>query len=481
MELNKLLNGIEVVEVIGDGTVDIKDLKCDSNAVSDGSLFFCLTGRVSDGNKYIKQAKNYGAVAIVTEKKSNVNLTQVIVKNARQTMAKMASQFFDNPDKKLKIIGVVGTNGKTTTANMTYSVLNSAGFKTGVIGTLGVKFCDKEYPPTLTTPDPIDLYRILGEMADCGVEYAVMEVSAHAIYLDKVKDLNFYAGVFTNFSQDHLDFFGDMKTYKQAKLKFFRENQMKYAVINSDDEVGREITTFLPKAITYGLDNPSDVFALEIKCNSDNSTFVINLFDCIYRVKINMVGRFNVLNALAVSSVSALAGVETDAVIDGIKQFNGIEGRLEKIVDKGITVYIDYAHTPDGLEKVLSTLKPLCTGKLISVFGCGGNRDSDKRRKMGAISGKIADFTVITTDNPRYEEPMEIIAEIEKGVLKHTKNYVLVENRKDGIEYAVNYAKSGDVILIAGKGGEKYQEILGIKHLYNDKDTVEELLRGKEN
>jgi len=481
MQLKKILNKIDVLEVVGDKNVDIKDLKCDSNAVSEGSLFFCLTGRTNDGNKYVKQAKNYGAVAIVTEKKSNVNATQVIVKNARQTMAKLSSVFFGEPDKKLKIIGVVGTNGKTTTANMIYSVLNSAGIKAGVIGTLGVKFLDREYPPTLTTPDPIDLYRILGEMVDCGVEYAVMEVSAHAIYLDKVKGLNFYAGVFTNFSQDHLDFFGDMKTYKQAKLKFFRENQMKYAVINSDDQVGREINTFLPKAITYGVENPADVFALEIKCNNDNCTFVINLFDCIYRVKINLVGQFNVLNALAVSSVTALAGVDTDAVIDGLNAFNGVEGRLEKIVDKDITIYVDYAHTPDGLEKVLSTLKPLAKGKLICVFGCGGNRDSDKRRKMGAISGKIADFTVVTTDNPRYEEPMDIISEIEKGVLKNTKNYVLIEKRKDAIEYAINYAKGGDVILIAGKGGEKYQEVLGIKHLYNDKDTVEELLRGKGN
>ena len=201
------------------------------------------------------------------------------------------------------------------------------------------------------------------------------------------------------------------------------------------------------------------------------------MFDCIYRVKINLVGHFNVLNALAVSCVTALAGIETNAVIDGLKSFNGVDGRLEKIVDNDITVYVDYAHTPDGLEKVLSTLKPLCKGRLISVFGCGGNRDNDKRRKMGAISGEIADFTVITTDNPRYEEPMDIIAEIEKGVLKNTKNYVLVEKRKDAIEYAINYAKSGDVILIAGKGGEKYQEILGIKHLYNDKDTIMEILK----
>ena len=336
---------------------------------------------------------------------------------------------------------------------------------------------DKFIEPSLTTPDPIDLHKIFFDMYESGVRCVVMEVSAHAIFLDKVKNIKFFCAVFTNFSQDHLDFFGDMESYKNAKLKFFKDNECEHIVSNSDDKVGMEIAKLYPKTITYGMDNPADVFAINVNCKNKNTSFFINLFDQVGQVRLNMIGYFNVYNALASSCACYLMGIEQDMIIKALSQVNAVKGRLEKVYGKQFDVIIDYAHTPDGLTKSLLAIRPLVNNRLICVFGCGGNRDQTKREIMGEISGSLADFTIITSDNPRYEEPMEIITQIEKGILKKTKKYLLIEDREDAIKYALDIAVKGDVVLIAGKGSEKYQEILGIKKLYNDKDTVNEHLR----
>lgn len=477
MTVNDLIKKTKTVEIIGDIDVDITGIKIDSNLVVEGDLFICLRGSKKDGHDYVKRAQNYGAKAIVCERKLNTYLPQIVVKNSRVALSEIAREFYCEPDKKLKIIGVVGTNGKTTTSYMIKQILDKAGHKVGLIGTLGVFYNDKVIAPSLTTPDPLELYKIFSDMVFCGVEYVVMEVSAHAIYLDKVKGINFEVGLFTNFSQDHLDFFGDMKRYKEAKLKFFKQNKINYVVTNSDDVVGREICTFNTKSITYGIENPADVFAIDVIEKQNGCAFVINLFDCVYDLRIKTVGIFNVYNALCASCACALLGVKTDDVISAIKEFKGVDGRLEKVLDKPFKIFIDYAHTPDGLEKSLTALKQFCKKRLICVFGCGGNRDANKRYIMGKISGERADFTIITSDNPRYEEPMEIICQIERGVYSKSKKFVCIENRVSAISYAINMANEGDVILIAGKGAEKYQEILGIKHEYNDKDTVKEILR----
>lgn len=479
MKLKKLIKSLEIIDVIGDTDKEITEIKTDCNSSTQGSLFVCLKGLDDDGHNYVLKAQKYGAVAVVCQKKLETDLTQIIVKDTRSALSVLASEFYGRADKKLSIIGVVGTNGKTTTTHIIADVLNGAGIKCGVIGTLGVFYGDKFIEPTLTTPDPVLLHKIFSDMVSNGVKAVVMEISAHAIFWKKICGLKFKVGIFTNFSRDHLDFFGDMESYKKVKKEFFKGNACEYSVINSDDIVGIEIAKSAKNTITYGIDNPADVFALNLENTEQGTSFVLNLFDCIYTINLPLIGKFNVSNALACATATALMGVKTDYIAKKLNQVNKVSGRLERVYKGDFSVYVDYAHTPDGLEKSLSALRDITSGKLICLFGCGGNRDQGKRADMGKISGKLADFTVITSDNPRYEEPMEIIKEIENGTLEFSKNYVLIEDREASVEYAINMCGRGDTLLIAGKGGENYQEILGIKRPYNDKDTVDGILRGE--
>lgn len=479
MKLNKIIENLKTVKIIGDDNVEIKDLKIDSASVSVGSLYVCLSGKEFDGHAFIKQVEFYGAVAIISEREIETSLTQVIVKDAREAMSIVASNFYGHSDKKLKIIGVTGTNGKTTVTYAIKSILDQADIKCGVIGTLGVKYLDYYKESSLTTPDPIELHKIFYDMVLKGVEVVAMEVSAHALALKKLVGIDFDVGIFTNLTQDHLDFFGTMEEYKKAKLKLFDELNCKFVLVNGDDETGREISLSNKKALVYGLDNPADVFAVDVIEDNSGTEFFINLFDCVYKVKNGLLGRFNVYNCLSAAAAVCLIGVSPKNAVDGLNKIKSVSGRLERVYNKDFSVYVDYAHTPDGLFNALSALKPICKKRLICVFGCGGNRDKTKREIMGEISGKLADFTVITSDNPRYEEPMDIMRTIEEGVLKNSKKYVLVQDRTEGIRYAVNYACKDDLILVAGKGSEQYQEILGIKRLYNDKDTITEIIEGK--
>lgn len=479
MTLEKLLDGVEVVEIIGKKDVEIADVNVDSNSVNKESAFICLEGSNFDGHDFAKKAELYGATVIVSQKQLNVCVTQVIVKSTRKALSLMVRNFYDKPDLSLKICGVTGTNGKTTTCHLVGKILNGYGINCGVIGTLGTFYNGKRLDTVLTTPDPLILYKTLREMVDDGVEVVVMEVSAHAVFYDKIYGMQFEIGVFTNFSQDHLDFFECMDNYKNAKIDFFKKNKINYCLLNSDDEVGREISKIVKKPVLYGIENPADVFAIDLELSAYKSRFIINVFDFVYQLAINLKGVFNVYNSLAAVSSACILGVPVEKAVNELAKISGVEGRLETVYQKDFSVLIDYAHTPDGIEKCLQTVKSFTKNRLISVFGCGGNRDSDKREKMGEISAKIADFTIVTSDNPRYEEPMEIIWQIEKGVLKHTKNYVLVEEREQAIKYALNIAKKGDVVVVLGKGSEKYMEVFGIKRPYNDKDTIENILRGE--
>ncbi len=481
MKLLSLIKNLDVIKIINKKNVDVENVQIDSNSVMKGSLFVCLKGEHSDGHTFVKKAERYGAVAIICTSETDTQLPQIVVKDTRLALSIIASEFYGNVSCKMKIIGVLGTNGKTTTAHLIGNILNSVGIKCGIIGTLGTFYGENFIEPTLTTPDPLELHKILYDMYHSGYKTVVMEVSAHASYLQKVGGIKFYAGVLTNFTRDHLDFFKDMETYKKAKSKFFTENDCKYIIVNADDDLGREIIKSNSSAITYGIENPADVFAIDVIEKENQTEFVMNLFDCIYDVKLKLVGKFNVYNALAAATTSALVGAKTEKIIDSLNSSLGASGRMQRVYDGDFTIYIDYAHTPDGLEKVLCSLRPICKNRLICVFGCGGNRDAGKRVEMGEISGKYADFTIVTSDNPRYEEPMEIIYQIEKGVLKNSKKYVLIQERAEAIEYALTTATKGDVIIIAGKGSENYQEILGIKRPYNDKDTVEEIIRGIKN
>lgn len=479
MKLSDIIKNLDIVKIIGNLEVEVLDVVTDSRFNSYGGLFVCLDGQNHDGHTYIGQAIKNGCIAVISEKELPVSITQIIVSDTRIALSVIASNFYGNVDKKMNLIGVVGTNGKTSTAHLIGKILNNSGRKCGIIGTLGAFYNETFLEQSLTTPDPLQLHKTLKEMYDSGIRTAVMEVSAHAIYYKKIYGLKFIVAVFTNFSRDHLDFFHSEENYREVKKSFFKDNKCKCIVANADDELGREIAKEFNGVISYSIDNPADVFAMEIKENKNGTSFIINLFDCVYSVDMKLSGKFNVYNTLAAATASALIGVKTEKIVSNLRSLNCIDGRLEKVYSNRFNIYVDYAHTPDGLEKVLSALKDITTGNLICVFGCGGNRDVGKRKEMGKISGLLANFTVITSDNPRYEEPMDIIFEIEKGLLEVSKKYVVIQDRKQAIEYAIDYAKKGDTILIAGKGAEKYQEVLGIKLPYNDKDTINEILRSE--
>ena len=479
MKLSKLLQNVKVEKIIKNADVEVLDVCIDSNVVVNGSVFICIKGGNFDGHQFVKQAEKYGAVAVVCEREVQTSLTQIIVKNTRKIMGILASNFYNNPEKELKLIGVTGTNGKTSTAHLISKVLNSSGINTGVIGTLGTFYNEIEIEANLTTPDPIVLYRIFRDMVDKGVKIAVMEISAHATYLDKLEGLSFDCGIFTNFTQDHLDFFENMENYAKAKKNFFLKNKIKNVILNVDDDLGIDISKSVESCITYGIENPADVFAIDIEHLKNQTSFVVNLFDEVFITKTKLKGRFNVYNYLACATACCIMGVKPKNIVTCLEKVPYVTGRLEPVYEGEFDIYVDYAHTPDGLRKSLTAIKQITRKRLICVFGCGGNRDSDKREKMGEISAELADFTVITSDNPRFEEPMEIIWQIEKGLLKISKNYIIVQEREQAIEYAINVAKKGDVLLIAGKGSEKYQEVFGIKKPYNDKDTDENILRNK--
>ena len=478
MRLSKLAEEIGK-ECIGDD-VEFTALNIDSRNKVKNSLFICLKGGNVDSHNHAAEAVRNGAVAIVCERKLDVRVPQIVVGDTRAALGKLAAFFYGYPAKRLKIIGITGTNGKTTTAHMLASILRAAGKKTGVIGTLGATYGKKQIKSALTTPDPIELNEILANMWMSGVEYVVMEASAHALQLKKVEGIDFSACIFTNLTQDHLDFFASMEEYGNAKQRLFTPPTCSLAILNGDDAKGRQIGAFCEekgvKTLYYGLETPTDCFAIITEENLLGTECMLNLNDELCRVSLSLTGRHNVYNALAAAACATLLG-QGEGIKEGLSNLRSVSGRLERVQTgtRG-SIFIDYAHTPDGLDKALTTLKMHTKGRLICVFGCGGNRDAEKRPKMGEIAAKKADYCVITSDNPRYEDPLDIIAGIEKGYRRFSTRYVIVPDRRKAISYAMDALKDGDVLLIAGKGGEEYQEIMGIKYPFNDYTVVEELL-----
>lgn len=477
MQLSTLLQYLQVKEVIGKTDIEISGLCADSQKVKKGDLFFCYTGEKHDSHGNICEITQGGAVAIVCERKLDTPLTQIIVDNGRAQIAPAARVFYGFADKRLKIIGVTGTNGKTTTTYMLASIFKANGKNSGIIGTLGISYGEKFISPELTTPDPIYLHSVLSDMVKAGVEYVFMEVSAHALYFDKINGLKFEVGIFTNCTQDHLDFFKDMKEYANCKKLLFKPDRCKYAVINSDDKLGVELLSRTPKALSYGIENPADVFAVDVQESLSGTSFVINLADELYEINLKLPALHNVYNAMAAAACAKLLGVKLNVIAKGLGDLKSVSGRLERVAQiNGAEIFVDFAHTPDGLEKSLKSLKKLCKGKLYCLFGCGGNRDKTKRPIMGAVAAKYADFCIITSDNPRFEDPYDIISEIETGVKQSGKKYVTVTEREVATEYAIRLLESGDILLVAGKGGEHYQEIMGIKHSYNDNTVIKNII-----
>ncbi len=477
MKLSELIKEIQCESVRGSGETEISGIATRAETVSQGDLFVCYNGVNRDSHDLVQKAIQNGAAAIVCEREVKCDLPTVTVTDGRRAVTELARAFYGYADKKLKIVGVTGTNGKTTTTYMLKSIFDKNSNKTGIIGTLGIAYGDIFISPELTTPDPIFLHRVFRDMVNAGVEYVFMEVSAHALYFDKIRGLYFEAGIFTNCTQDHLDFFKDMQSYAECKCKLFEKGRCSVAVINSDDGLGANLINALPDCLGYGLENPADTFAVNIKEDIAGSSFVINLCDEIYEVRLKLPAMHNVYNALAAATCAHALGVGIDVIADGLESLERVSGRLEKVASyNGADIFVDFAHTPDGLQKSLEALKKLCKGKLYCLFGCGGNRDTGKRPIMGEIAANLADFVILTSDNPRYEDPYEIISQIESGVKKTGKNYVSVTDREAATGYAVNLLSKGDVLLVAGKGGENYQEVMGIKHSYNDNTVIKKLI-----
>ncbi|MBQ7913525.1 MAG: UDP-N-acetylmuramoyl-L-alanyl-D-glutamate--2,6-diaminopimelate ligase [Clostridia bacterium] len=478
MRLSKLAETLEG-EYVG-GEAEIAALNVDSRKKVKNALFICVSGENVDSHELVAEAVRGGAVAFVTEKRLQVDLPQIVVKDSRAALGLVASAFYGNPARRLKMIGVTGTNGKTTTAHMLASILRATGKKVGIIGTLGVTYANKRLPANLTTPDPIELNEALADMLIHGVEYVVMEVSAHALYYKKIEGVTFVACIFTNLTQDHLDFFASMEEYAKAKQVLFSTKICDLAILNGDDKLGRQIGEAFEKeggkSFYYGLETPSDCFAVITDESLDGTECMLNINDELCRVSLPLFGIYNVYNALAAASCATLLGVGK-GVKKGLFALKSVCGRMERVSSlRGGEIFIDFAHTPDGLEKSLSALKKHCRGRLICVFGCGGNRDADKRPLMGETAAKNTHFSILTSDNPRYEDPLDIITEIEKGYRRFSTRYVIVPDRRKAIAYALETLQKEDVLLIAGKGGEEYQEVMGIKYPFNDYTVVEELL-----
>ena len=483
MRLEKLFDGVENGKmVVGTGLdKEIETLFIDSRQQVKNGLFFCLKGESADGHAYAKEAIKNGAVALVTERQLFVDVPQIIVENARETLGVLSSVFYGNPSKMMKIIGVTGTNGKTTVSYMLASILRAANKRVGVIGTLGIVYENTRVPSDLTTPDPIFLQSTLLDMYMRGIEYVVMEVSAHALYYQKTAGLHFTACIFTNLTQDHLDFFHAMPAYEDAKRKLFLSGVCPIAVLNGDDETGRSFGQMREKdgakTVFYGLNTPTDAFAVITDESAQGSECMFNVNDKLCRITLSLVGRHNVYNALAAATCAAELGVDMESVSQGLTALTGVEGRLEHVgTYHGANIYVDFAHTPDGLGRVLDALRPYCKGRLICLFGCGGNRDKTKRPIMGEIVAKKADFAVITSDNPRFEKPEDIMADIVTGIQKTDGKYITICDRKEAIRYAIENGQPGDIVVLAGKGHEDYQEIEGVHYPMDERVIIQEIL-----
>jgi len=488
MNLKALIKDVNSARISGANTenweaVCVRGLSDDSRFVKQGDLFFCRYGEHYDTHEFAEEAARRGAVALVCEREVDVDLPQILVDDAREAMAVIGGTFYGEPSKALKIIGITGTNGKTTVSYMLASILRGAGKSVGIIGTLGIYYGKKAIAPELTTPDPLYLQKTLADMQKSGVEYVVMEVSAHALYYKKDAAIRYEACVFTNFSQDHLDFFYSMDAYAEAKKRLFASKKCRLCILNGDDDLGRKIGGQRnAETVFYGLNTPCDAFAIVEEENALGTEFVLNILDDLGRVRLPMMGRHNVYNALAAATCARALGFSMEKIERGLSSLTPVKGRLERIGEyRGAQIFVDFAHTPDGLEKTLTELRKFVSGRLICVFGCGGNRDQAKRPKMGGTVARLADFAVLTSDNPRYEDPMDIISHIESGYRKVSSRYVIVPDREKAIEYAVAILREGDILLVAGKGGERYQEIMGIKYLLSDDDIIKKQIGGLKN
>ena len=480
MKLSELIQDLPYLSGSrGSLDTEIGSITNNSREKTERGLFFCIAGARFDAHDYAGQAVENGCVALVVEHYVPVDVPQVLVTNGRAAMARLAAAFYGYPARGMKLVGITGTKGKTTTSYLFKAICEKAGYKSGIIGTTGNMIGDRLIQSNLTTPDPIDLQRTLREMADEGVQVVGMEVSAHALDMHRLDGMTFEAGCYTNLSQDHLDYFHTMDCYFEAKRRFFSEGMVLNAALNADEETtARILDGPVPPFITYGICVDADLYARDIEIREDGVTFEMRLQGMHeFQVHLKLTGMFNVYNALAASACAMILGIKHDAIRAGLESVASVPGRME-VLNTGTPyrVILDYSHSPDALENILKTVRGFTKGRVIALFGCGGDRDRGKRPIMGAIGGRLADYSILTSDNPRNEDPMDILNAVEAGIRPTGGAYTVIENRRDAIRYALEMGREGDIIVLCGKGHETYQEIRGVKHPFDEKVVVGELL-----
>lgn len=481
MLLSTLLEAVDVISIHGIPEINIEGICYDSRQALPGTLFVAVKGYQTDGHRYIGNAAAAGAVAVVLENDVAVpeGVTVIKVADSRKALALLADRFYGQPSRQLTMVGVTGTNGKTTTTHLMAAIWRQAGIKPGVIGTIHNLIGEKILPVTNTTPESLDLQKLLAQMVEKGVKGVAMEVSSHALALNRVAGVAYDLAVFTNITQDHLDFHGTMEEYLAAKAKLFAMD-IKVAVINGDDPAADHlIKVSRGKVYTYAIDREADVKAKDIEVSARGVSFTASGPWGEHKLSLKLTGRFNVYNTLAAYTAGMALGLPGADVKAALENVTGVAGRFE-LVDQGqdFAVIVDYAHTPDGLENILTTARQITGGRLITVFGCGGDRDRTKRPIMGEIAAKYSDLAVVTSDNPRTEDPARIIEDVVEGVTRiaSPENYLVIQDRRAAINRAIEIAREGDVVVIAGKGHEDYQIIGTTKYPFDDRLVAKEAL-----
>ncbi|MBQ4572730.1 MAG: UDP-N-acetylmuramoyl-L-alanyl-D-glutamate--2,6-diaminopimelate ligase [Clostridia bacterium] len=472
MKLSSLLRGVKTQDVYEEREVERVTDKDNDNLKN--ALFVCVDGNRVDGHSLAVNAVKNGAVAVITSRDLGIN-EQIIVEDTRCAFSIIASNFYDNPSQKLKIIGITGTNGKTSTCFFIKSILESLGKKCGLIGTVENSWGNTKNQSILTTPEPMELNKLFSEMVKDGCEYCVMEVSSQALCQKRVYGINFCASAITNITPEHLDYHGSMENYINAKLELM--GQSDFACINIDDELISENADRIncPVYSYSTIDNKANYTAKNVICNENGIRYEFVGFDFINRVESSLFGKFTVYNTLCAISVLINLGFDIDKITKAIEDISFVKGRCEIVpVPRKYTVIIDYAHTPDGLRNILSAVREITSGRIILVFGCGGDRDKLKRPEMGKIAGELSNIAVVTSDNPRNENPLLIINDILCGMEKSKAKIAVIENRRQAIEFALSKAKKGDIVLLAGKGHETYQIIRETKISFDERQIVKE-------
>ena len=487
MELKTLLEDLEYELLQGSLESPVASVEYDSRKVAPGSLFVAIKGYETDGHLYIGKAVGEGASAIILEDRTYAGevpegCTLVRVPDSRKALALISASYYGHPARALKVIGVTGTNGKTSITYLLKNILKEAGFKVGIVGTIENQIDDVVQPSSVTTPESRDLQHLLRQMADKGCSYCIMEASSHALYLDRVAGIPFKAAIFTNLSQDHLDFHKDLEDYLQAKMRLFKYvTEDGFSIVNADEEAGRRIAAMASGSIaSYSLHQPSDFRARDIRMDLQGTRYTLDIGGKPEEVRLKLIGEFSIYNSLAAIATALSLGIPVQTVLKGVAGVS-VNGRFQLVESrKDFAVVVDYAHTPDGLLNVLQTARKIAAGRVICVFGCGGDRDRTKRPLMGRVAGEWSDQIIITSDNPRTEDPDSIIAMVEAGAKEVTDSYLLIENRKEAIRKAIELAAKGDIIVIAGKGHEDYQIIGKIKYPFSDLETAREILNEEE-